>query len=214
MDECPVEDRIPIYLVVAGSVGLFSTCYRRREKRNTNYTSTSETRYSGDTTYTLTQTRYHPDTSQGDDQQIFNLVNRFRGLVKLFQLAWFVAGNVWIYSIYEPNYTDPTSPDFCNKTLYLFAFWVTNSYYIFFGVELVITFLIMGINAYAISAMLPPTDQSRNTYYDLSPNDWRTTDQSRNTYLFSRNDWRTTDQSRNTYRFSRNDWRTSYQENF
>jgi len=133
MDECPVKDRIPIYLTVAGSVGLFSTCYRRGEKRNTSYTSTSETRYSGDTTYTLTHTRYHRDTSQGDGQQIFNLVNRFRGLMKLFPLAWFVAGNVWIYSNYEPNYTDPSSPDFCNKTLYLFAFWVTNSYYVFFG---------------------------------------------------------------------------------
>ena len=194
MDECPVEDMIPIYLIVSGSVGLFSRCYRRREKRNTSYTSTSETRYSGDTTYTLTETRYDRDTSQGDDQQIFNLVKRFMGLMKLFQLAWFVAGNVWIYSNYEPNYTDPSSPEFCNKTLYLFAFWVTNSGYIFFGVEIVITFLIIGINAYAVSARLPPTNQSRKSY------------------VFSRNDWRTTDQSRNTYRFSRNDWGTSYQD--
>ena len=145
--ECLVENMIPI---VAGSASFFSTCCGRGEKRNTDYTSTNPTRYSGDTTYTLTNIRYHRVTSQGDDQQIFNLVNRFRGLTKLFPFAWFVAGNVWIYSNYEPNYTDPSSPDFCNKKLYLFAFWVTNSYYILYGVELVITFLIMGINAYAI----------------------------------------------------------------
>ena len=106
----------------------------------------------------------------GDDKQT---LNPFRGLIQLFQFAWFIAGNVWIYSIYEPNYTDPSNPDFCNKTLYLFAFCVTNSGYIFFGDEMVITFLIMGINAYAISARLPPTNQSRNNYV-FSRNDWRT----------------------------------------
>lgn len=33
-------------------------------------------------------------------------------------------GNVWIFSIYQPNY-DPTAADglYCNKTLYTFAFW-------------------------------------------------------------------------------------------
>ena len=69
----------------------------------------------------------------GDDKQTLNPLS---GLIQLFQFAWFIAGNVWIYSIYEPNYTDPSSPYFCNKTLYLFAFWVTNSYYILFGVVL------------------------------------------------------------------------------
>lgn len=103
-DECPVEDMIPIYLIVAASAGLFNTC------------CSSALIY-----------------QSGDDKQT---LNPFRGLIQLFQFAWFIAGNVWIYSIYEPNYTDPSSPYFCNKTLYLFAFWVTNSYYILFGVVL------------------------------------------------------------------------------
>ena len=107
---------IPIYLIVAGSAGLFGTCCAGGVK----YTSQAE-----------------------DDQQT---VNPFSGLIQLFLFAWFIAGNVWIYSNYEPNYTDPSSPDFCNKTLYLFAFWVTNSYYILFGFVLGIMCLIgMGV---------------------------------------------------------------------
>ncbi|CAH3021084.1 unnamed protein product [Porites evermanni] len=105
IDECPVEDMIPIYLIVAASAGLFNTCCS-----------------AGALIY-----------QSGDDKQT---LNPFTALMQLFHFAWFIAGNVWIYSIYEPNYTDPSSPDFCNKTLYLFAFWVTNSYYILFGVVL------------------------------------------------------------------------------
>ena len=67
-----------------------------------------------------------------------HLIKQLCRLVLLPLFAWFIAGNVWIYKNYEPNYTDPESPYFCHKTLYLFAFWVITSYYIFFGVVLVI----------------------------------------------------------------------------
>ncbi|XP_071316100.1 transmembrane protein 272-like [Trachinotus anak] len=56
----------------------------------------------------------------------------FRYLVSLFFFCWFIAGNVWIYSIYEPNYnknTTQVSP-YCNKTLYMVAFWTTNLTYV------------------------------------------------------------------------------------
>lgn len=48
-------------------------------------------------------------------------------------------GNVWIYSIYEPNYNkNATSAEpYCDKTLYLFAFWTTTLVYILLGVFLV-----------------------------------------------------------------------------
>ncbi|XP_074479861.1 transmembrane protein 272-like isoform X2 [Sebastes fasciatus] len=56
-------------------------------------------------------------------------------LVSLFFFCWFIAGNVWIYSIYEPNYNNTISSmdTYCNKTLYLFAFWTTNLFYILLG---------------------------------------------------------------------------------
>uniref|UniRef100_A0A8B9HGA5 Uncharacterized protein n=1 Tax=Astyanax mexicanus TaxID=7994 RepID=A0A8B9HGA5_ASTMX len=52
----------------------------------------------------------------------------WNGLVAVFMFCWFITGSVWIYSIYPPNYnynsTEPVEP-YCNKTLYLFAFWTT-----------------------------------------------------------------------------------------
>lgn len=55
-------------------------------------------------------------------------------LVSLFFFCWFIAGNVWIYSVYEPNYNKTVSRDvYCNKTLYLFAFWTTNMSYVLLG---------------------------------------------------------------------------------
>ncbi|XP_070710996.1 transmembrane protein 272-like [Pempheris klunzingeri] len=49
----------------------------------------------------------------------------------LFFLCWFTTGNYWIYSIYEPNYNKTVSIDtYCDKTLYLFAFWTTNVTYV------------------------------------------------------------------------------------
>lgn len=102
-DDCPVENMIPIYLIVGGSAGLLST-------------------------FCACAVEYRAD----------HVIKQLCRLVLLPLFAWFIAGNVWIYKNYEPNYTDPESPYFCHKTLYLFAFWVITSYYIFFGVVLVI----------------------------------------------------------------------------
>ena len=73
-----------------------------------------------------------------DSDQEERSVNPLQAVVQVFLLAWFICGNVWIYEIYEPNYSDPSNTDFCNKTLYLFAFWVTTSYYIIFGTVIVV----------------------------------------------------------------------------
>lgn len=113
-DECPVENMIPIYLIVGGSAGLLSTfCACAVEYREARSPSQSVSPY-------------------------WHVIKHLSRLVLLPLFAWFIAGNVWIYKNYEPNYTDPKRPYFCHKTLYLFAFWVITSYYILFGVLLVI----------------------------------------------------------------------------
>ncbi|XP_038588615.1 transmembrane protein 272-like [Micropterus salmoides] len=45
-------------------------------------------------------------------------------LISLLILTWVLAGGVWVFSVYQPNY-DPTAADglYCDKTLYTFAFW-------------------------------------------------------------------------------------------
>lgn len=54
-------------------------------------------------------------------------------VVTCFMLAWFIAGCVWVYQVYEPDYNDPDDSDYCHPTLYLYTFWLLNSVLIFVG---------------------------------------------------------------------------------
>ncbi|KAJ8401729.1 hypothetical protein AAFF_G00377000 [Aldrovandia affinis] len=109
LDKCPVEPRIPIYLVVSGvftiSLLLMSClpCARKRE--------------------------------DGEKNTLSSICTMWNSLVSLFLFCWFIAGNVWIYSIYAPNY-DPTDPKYCDRTVYLFAFWITTLVYVLIAVLL------------------------------------------------------------------------------
>jgi len=111
-DECPVENMIPIYLIVTGSAGVVANCCSCFIGRNRDPDS-GEIKWEA----------VHPDPCK-----IF---------LQFFLFVWFICGNVWIYRNYQPNYDDPESTDYCNKTLYLFAFWATNSYYIIFVLVLI-----------------------------------------------------------------------------
>ena len=53
--------------------------------------------------------------------------------VFFFFLMILIAGSMWVYKEYEPNY-DPSIGKYCNKTLYLFAFWLITCVYIALGV--------------------------------------------------------------------------------
>lgn len=74
----------------------------------------------------------------GNREEPSILIHAFQSILGLFQTAFFIAGNVWIYSIYAPNYTDTKASNYCHKGLYLYAFWITTLVYIFLGVFLVI----------------------------------------------------------------------------
>ncbi|KAJ7363288.1 hypothetical protein OS493_011571 [Desmophyllum pertusum] len=105
-NQCPVEDKIPIYLIVAGAVGVFrnliALCQRAKEGIN-----------------------------QEEEEE--KKKTHLESILDCFLFIWFICGNVWIYQNYQPIYDDPSSSDYCHKTLYLFAFWVTTCTYIFVG---------------------------------------------------------------------------------
>lgn len=108
LQDCPKQPYIPIYLLVSGVfalvLGLLSCLPCTQEPE--------------DGTQTL----------------LSSLCTAWNSLVSLFLFCWFIAGNVWIYSIYQPNYDSSSGTDFCNKTLYLFAFWTTTLVYILLGI--------------------------------------------------------------------------------
>ncbi|KAK2860449.1 hypothetical protein Q7C36_004615 [Tachysurus vachellii] len=73
-----------------------------------------------------------------NDRVLKYLSGIWTSLASVFTFCWVIAGSVWIYSIYPPNYNSTVvGKPYCNKTLYLFAFWTTTVGYIFLGILLV-----------------------------------------------------------------------------
>ncbi|KAL1274420.1 hypothetical protein QQF64_027234 [Cirrhinus molitorella] len=107
LHDCPKQPYIPIYLLVSGVfalvLGLLSCLPCTQEPED------------------------------GTQSPLSSLCTAWNSLVSLFLFCWFIAGNVWIYSIYQPNYYN-IGPDYCNKILYLFAFWTTTLVYILLGI--------------------------------------------------------------------------------
>ncbi|XP_041740952.1 transmembrane protein 272-like [Coregonus clupeaformis] len=44
-------------------------------------------------------------------------------LLQLFNIGWFITGSEWVYSIFPPNYDSNSGEKYCQRTIYLFAFW-------------------------------------------------------------------------------------------
>ncbi|KAI5609919.1 hypothetical protein C0J50_5591, partial [Silurus asotus] len=101
LKECTQQNYIPVYVLVSG---VFSLC--------------------------LTLLSCLP-FSQKDSPSLDLFCSIWNSLVSGFILCWFIAGSVWIYSIYPANYNSTVVDiPYCNKTLYLFAFWTTTLAYI------------------------------------------------------------------------------------
>lgn len=101
VNDCPLEPRIPVYLVVAGLFGLFQHV-------------------------TALVTKYLPE----EKRRISDVQKRWctclDSVLQTFLFVWFIAGCVWVYGNYEPHYDNPQRPDYCHKTVYLFTFWMFN----------------------------------------------------------------------------------------
>ncbi|XP_064637724.1 transmembrane protein 272-like isoform X2 [Lineus longissimus] len=104
LNSCNIERFIPIYLIVGGCFGVLKNLSN------------------------LVQNICNRKQDKEDENA---KTNPFDGLVSCFLLAWFIAGNVWIYRVYnQVNYENAASPNYCHPTLYLYAFWVTTASYI------------------------------------------------------------------------------------
>ncbi|XP_050038820.1 transmembrane protein 272-like isoform X1 [Dermacentor andersoni] len=102
LNDCPAEKYIPIFLVMGGVFGVLKTlldvCGKCRRPDN-----------SGEAGHNVAE-------EQRAEERTWST------LVNCFLFAWYVAGCVWVYRAYPPDYTNSESPAFCDRTLYLFAF--------------------------------------------------------------------------------------------
>ncbi|XP_026547956.1 metallo-beta-lactamase domain-containing protein 1 isoform X2 [Notechis scutatus] len=88
----------------------------------------------------------------GTDQPS-TLLNCWRGAGSLFFCVWFIAGNVWVYPIYPPDYEHFGQPDFCHRTLFLFAFAVTTAIHAALAVALLLALSIL-VSILVLKAMV------------------------------------------------------------
>ncbi|XP_071316101.1 transmembrane protein 272 [Trachinotus anak] len=114
LHDCPRQHYIPIYLIVVGVFGLLLAV--------------------------LSCLPCAQEPKDDNSNPLSQVCMTWNSLTTFFLFCWFIAGNVWIYSIYKPNYNKNTTnvDPYCNKTVYLFAFWTTTLVYILLGAFLFI----------------------------------------------------------------------------
>ncbi|NP_001037975.1 uncharacterized protein LOC733758 isoform X1 [Xenopus tropicalis] len=109
INDCPGQYLIPYYLIITGAVSLLLLFL---------------------TCLPCGDGREPPRTSWG--------VLCTQGVLMMFLFIFFIAGNVWVYSLYQEPWDSPESPKRCNRVLYLYAFWVITAVYIFAGVVVIL----------------------------------------------------------------------------
>ncbi|XP_076446958.1 transmembrane protein 272-like isoform X2 [Babylonia areolata] len=126
VDDCPEEKMIPIWLLVAGVVGLvrnvISTCCRCccNKKKDDDAEGGQQ--------------------GEGEEEQQEGMAGKlckaFDSLLGVFSGAWFIAGNVWVYRSKGDISSDSNAVNYCHPTVYWFSFWFITSTYILLGVLL------------------------------------------------------------------------------
>ncbi|XP_001848171.2 uncharacterized protein LOC6038357 [Culex quinquefasciatus] len=117
--DCPQGEYIPVYLLVGGGFGVLKQLLHL------------STRVRSREEQELERLRQSPTQT----------------LINCFMLGWFIIGSFWIYRIYEPNY-DPAMGKYCNKSLYLFTFWLITSVYMTLGF---VTVVLCGVSIISIA---------------------------------------------------------------
>jgi len=107
LQECPVDNHIPLYLFVGGIFGIFKQ-YLDLSRRLKN----------------------RRRVLMGEEIVEKSNLQSFIGC---FMMFWFIMGSYWVYKEYEPSYDPMSGVLYCNKTVYLFAFWQITSVYLVFA---------------------------------------------------------------------------------
>lgn len=115
-DKCTIEPRIPLWLIVYGSVGLGYAVINAVSKL-------------------LDFIKKRKDPTAKNKSGL--LLNCLAQLIGMFLFVWFIIGNVWVYGIGDQvQYNQLTDPaTYCDKLVYLFAFWSITATWILIGLS-------------------------------------------------------------------------------
>ncbi|XP_072171339.1 transmembrane protein 272-like [Diadema setosum] len=108
---CPIDHRIPIFLVVMGGVSIMKNLSDLRNRYK------------------------YPGGREDEVRHRKEYEGFISHLMGCFLFVFFITGNVWVYGIYRVvNTTDPEQEeDYCHPVLYYFSFWIITVIYIVCG---------------------------------------------------------------------------------
>nr|XP_060638841.1 transmembrane protein 272-like [Anolis sagrei ordinatus] len=126
LDQCPRQPLVPIYLLVLSAVSL------------------------------LLLLLGCVSCKEGGSDWPRALAHHLRVTCLLFLCAWFIAGSVWVYSIYPPDFEakGPHGRAFCQRTLFLFAFGVTTALHAALAAALFFSLCLLGA-VFLFGVLLP-----------------------------------------------------------
>jgi len=104
--DCPAEPYIPLFLIVGGAFSVFKYLIG-----------------------VITRIRQGDSNSQDNPPQ----PHPAQSLITCFLCGWFITGCVWVYRVYKPDFNENAGHNYCNETVYIFAFWLITTAYIFLG---------------------------------------------------------------------------------
>lgn len=119
IDDCPIEDLVPVYLIVSGCAPFLMASLTNLRQKNEDETG---------------------ETNLKDHINIYTVLN-FIGF--LFTFAWLICGSVWVFG----NYSDVMdgcggSNDCCDESLMKFALAVVIIDWIFLGLLIIVICLL------------------------------------------------------------------------
>ena len=117
-DSCTIQPKIPLWLIVNGGCGIALAVLKT-------VTSIAD----------FIKKRKNP-TGSHKSQALLGCINMLLGI---FTLVWFILGNYWVYSVdSEVQYNEMVNPGtYCDKLVYLFAFWSITVSWIMIGLSCV-----------------------------------------------------------------------------
>ncbi|XP_062613484.1 transmembrane protein 272-like [Saccostrea cucullata] len=123
-NECPVEPRIPIYLLVGGSFGLIKVLLMlwNQKKRNSDTCDDED------------------DDADTEDAVVRRTTKFTSFILTIFLLVWFVMGNIWFYNIWKPNFDQPLHEprNWCHEVVFRYTFYHLVTCYGLLGLGMVI----------------------------------------------------------------------------
>jgi hypothetical protein len=123
LSDCPLEPKIPIYLLVGGGFGIVKIVQLLFFFWNKN----RKELYSDDDLYSTTATDSGKTSiSRSKFEELFSHL-----IIGTFLFVWFLFGNYWILKIWLPNFKQPFQDvtNWCSKEVYFLSLINLATYY-------------------------------------------------------------------------------------